>query len=120
MLTRVVLVGGDLAALARVERVAQAAGVELISCRDPADAETQPDDLVLVDLDRIVPAAAAPLPGQVVGFYSHVAEDVAAAARAAGVTALPRGRFWRELPGLVEGLAARHLRDDLRPPPANS
>ncbi len=39
-------------------------------------------------------------------FYSHVDEDAARGARAAGWRALPRGRFFRELPNLLAGISA--------------
>ena len=74
----------------------------------------QPVDLVVVDLDEGGPevlealATAAErglLPRRVLGYFSHVQETTGAAARAAGVEAYPRSRFWRELPSLLEDAA---------------
>ena len=109
------LVGGDLNAVARVEGAARAAGLELR--RTPIDRLASiipPPALVVVDLDDVGVAAVAPLvtaladadlaPARVVAFYSHVDEAAGAAAREAGFRAMPRGRFWRELPHLVSDL----------------
>ena len=38
---------------------------------------------------------------RLLGYYSHVDEDVGRAAAAAGVEAHPRGRFWRSLDDLL-------------------
>jgi hypothetical protein len=67
-------------------------GVELV-------AEGEEADLVVVDLAR--PGAlerAAALGARTVGFAPHVDEEVAEAARAAGVEALPRSVFFRRWP----------------------
>ncbi len=75
--------------------------------------ENHPVDLVVVDLDSggtEVPGALGAarreglLPGDILGYFSHVREDIATAARAAGVAAYPRSRFWRELPTLLPPL----------------
>jgi hypothetical protein len=36
-----------------------------------------------------------------VGYFSHIDEEMAEAASLSAVHALPRGRFWRELPELL-------------------
>lgn len=111
-----VLVGGDLNALARVDAAASAAGLALL--RTTVDRLGEPTDppaaLVLVDLDEVGSGAVQTLSdaverasierARVVLFYSHIDEVAAAAARAAGFRAVPRGRFWRELPQLVSDL----------------
>ncbi|MGH2820888.1 MAG: hypothetical protein ACRDJ5_09565, partial [Actinomycetota bacterium] len=56
-------------------------------------------DEVLSELEAARGEGAAA--GRVVGYFSHVDEPLGAAARAAGCEALPRGRFWRELPELL-------------------
>jgi hypothetical protein len=105
----VVLVGGDLGARARVSDAVARAGLELVTTT-PAGLSGAllggRARLVILDLDDFADAldvvgeqelAAAPL----VGYYSHVDHELGRRARSAGVEALPRGRFWRELPGLV-------------------
>ncbi|HYI44545.1 MAG TPA: hypothetical protein VE174_03675 [Actinomycetota bacterium] len=65
--------------------------------------------LVLLDLDAggdelvaSVTELSQNSPGvRWVGFFSHVAEDLGRKATAAGIEAIPRGRFWRELPKLL-------------------
>ena len=72
--------------------------------------QNQPVDVVVVDLDDggsdVLDALAAAgdqglLPSRVLGYFSHVKEATGAAARAAGIEAYPRGRFWRDLPSLL-------------------
>ena len=72
--------------------------------------ETQPVDLLVLDLDRgrdraldaVAAAREAGLtPAKVVAFVSHVDDDLVQAARRAGVDAWPRGRFWRSLEELL-------------------
>lgn len=104
---RVLLVGGDLSARARVEAAAKRAGWELRTCRtdDVADVvRGESVDLVIADLDSgrdVVLEALRGVAPRVVGFYSHVDAALGEAATAAGVEALPRGRFWRELDELL-------------------
>ena len=95
---RVALVGGDLLAEARIREAVERAGGHLV--RAAPDAE--PIDLVVVDLEG-APAARPPA-RKVLGYYPHVRSDLAEAARRSGIEALPRGRFFRELPSLIEGL----------------
>lgn len=72
--------------------------------------ENHPVDVVVLDLDdggrdllaSLTEAASRGiLPERVVGYYSHVQQDLGEEARAAGVAAYPRSRFWRELPALL-------------------
>lgn len=37
----------------------------------------------------------------VIGFFSHVDDELAAKARLRGIEAIPRGRFWRSLPEIL-------------------
>ena len=39
--------------------------------------------------------------GRVIGFFSHVNEELGAAAAAAGADVYPRGRFWRDLEAIL-------------------
>ena len=73
--------------------------------------DNQPVDLVVVDLDDggpdVLEALSAAgeqglLPDRVLGYFSHVQEETGRSAREAGIEAYPRGRFWRELPQLLE------------------
>jgi DNA-binding NarL/FixJ family response regulator len=75
-------------------------------------AKNQPVDLVVVDLDdggaEVLEGLAGAaeqglLPRRVLGYFSHVQEETGNAARAAGIEAYPRSRFWRELPSLLTG-----------------
>lgn len=105
-----VLVGGDLAARARVADAAARAGLELVTT-GPAGLSGALGGgrvrLVIVDLDDApsdaldVVAEQRPSSARVVGFYSHVDLELGQRARAAGIEAVPRGRFWRELSGMV-------------------
>jgi hypothetical protein len=57
-------------------------------------------DVVILDLSRVTdfPVFAA---GRVIGFGPHVDETMLERARAAGIEALPRSRFFRDLAGLL-------------------
>ncbi|MFN2491139.1 MAG: hypothetical protein ABR529_15700 [Actinomycetota bacterium] len=106
------LVGGDLMARARLEAAASAAGVALHTASPEGLGEAlraAPARWLILDLDQgrraaldaLVRARADGLvPERVVGYFSHVDEELGRAARAAGCEALPRGRFWRTLPEL--------------------
>ena len=108
---KLILVGGDLMATSRLEGVTRAAGAELE--RMPAarieEAMSSHGATVVIDLDaappelfealsRIVRDEDSP---RLLGYYSHVNEDVAAQARAAGCEPIPRGRFWSEASDLL-------------------
>jgi hypothetical protein len=66
-------------------------------------AQAGPDSIVLVDLHR--PGVLAALPsilGSVIGFASHVDDDLLRAGRDAGCSeVLPRSRFFRRLADLA-------------------
>lgn len=100
----------DLLARARIEEAVRAAGatLQMASSESPLPDLTEVSAIVL-DLDRgrepaldfIARARENGFSGDVFGFFSHVDEALGSAAEAAGVRALPRGRFWRELPSLL-------------------
>lgn len=108
----VLLVGGDLNAQARVGDAAHRAGgtLQRVSTEDlAAEIASKTPSMVVIDLDEVGAEALAATPQDsgsespmVVAFFSHVDAALGESARAAGVEALPRGRFWRELPSLVE------------------
>ena len=107
------LVSPDLLARSRLESAAREAGADL----DVTDAsglldalrERSPDLLVLdLDaggralLDRVGEARGEGIaPERLVGYFSHVDDLLGRAAQLAGVRAMPRGRFWRELRELL-------------------
>ena len=113
--TRIVLVGRDLKDRDRLWRgtehllgrtVSQTGAERLI----PFLEKDEGVDILVISLDEggreviealKVAAERDLLPPRVVGFYSHVREEIAAEAKAAGVEAYPRSRFWRELPSLL-------------------
>ena len=114
-MTTVLLVGGDLMARARLQDAASRAGAELHTVAKGALSEalvSDPPDLVVLDLDEGREPVLQELeaarsrgarPARVIGYFSHVDERLGEAARRAGCEALPRGRFWRELPRLLGG-----------------
>jgi hypothetical protein len=106
----VALVGGDLAARARVGDAAARVGLELVTTTPMGLSGVLQGgrvQLVIIDLDDASPdaldvvAESEPSTPRVVGFYSHVDLELGQRARAAGIEAWPRGRFWRELSGMV-------------------
>ena len=113
----VLLVGGDLNAQVRVGDAAHRAGGTLlrVSSEDlAAEIASKAPSMVVIDLDEVgaEPLAAAQQNSgsaspMVVAYFSHVDAALGESAREAGVEALPRGRFWRELPSLVESAFAR-------------
>ena len=109
----ILLLSDDLLARSRVLAAAAAAGVE-VHAGSPRDAleelRRHPGAVALLDLDggrgallEDLQAARAEGVGPVraLGFLSHVDAALGDAARRAGCEALPRGRFWRELPELL-------------------
>jgi hypothetical protein len=106
----VLFVGDDLLARARVEEAAKRSGarVEAVAPEEIGRKLGGGEAVVLVDLDRAGPEGLAGLSevagrARVIGYFSHVDEELGKRARAEGVEALPRGRFWRELPSILAG-----------------
>lgn len=91
----------DLMDRSRLQRVGGDLEVTFVS--SPDELATVDADLIVVDLDR--PGAVAAIPsvsGRVIGFASHVHEDVMSAARAAGCDdVLARSVFFRRVPDLL-------------------
>jgi CheY-like chemotaxis protein len=100
----------DLMFTSRITGTARALGLEMRTCRTPADlltlAQSQPLACVLLDLHvpdldvaSLVDALRQHGAATIVGFGSHVAADVLQAARAAGCNVvLPRSQFVQLLP----------------------
>ena len=111
----VLLVGGDLNAVARVEAACAASG-RILRRAQPEDLggaiASQRPLLVLIDLDEVPPdvevlksaGLLSPTSPPTLGFYSHVDAERGRAAAAAGLQAVPRGRFWRELRNTISTL----------------
>lgn len=103
----IVVASSDLQVRARVERAAPHADFV-----GPTGFSERLGDaaLLVLDLDAggqaaidevAALAAATRAPDRVIGFYSHIDDDLRRAAQAAGIDAFPRGRFWRDLPALL-------------------
>ncbi len=112
---KVLLVDADLLAKARVLNAAAVVRAEIADAESSSgDVFANGYDLVIVDLDRgragalsrLADArAAGRLDGvRIVGYLSHVDEELRAAAEAAGCEAMPRGRFFKSLPRLLGSL----------------
>jgi hypothetical protein len=110
----VLLVGGDLLGTDRLLTASRSAGFDLektsVADLDRALGKTSPTVLV-IDLDgggreaidAVVRAKERGLlPERTVGYLSHVDEALGEAARAAGIEAQPRGRFWNSLADLFK------------------
>ena len=109
----VVLIGGDLMARSRIESAAQAADLQLVRL-DPKDLDAleRPPraDVVVLDLDnggralidRWV-ALGGDQASRTIGYFSHVDVALGEHARASGIEAMPRGRFWRTLDQTLAG-----------------
>jgi hypothetical protein len=111
----VLLVGGDLKALARVGDAARRvqAEVQRVAPGDlAAEITSKAPPLIVIDLDDVGSEVLAEIPkgsgsSTVVAYFSHVDTDLGERARRAGFEALPRGRFWRELHSLVASAFGR-------------
>ena len=103
-------------ARARLEQAVRDAGFTLaIASVDRLDEALRAHEpnVVILDLDaggrdlldRLEEARnRGAVTARVVGYFSHVDAGLGAAARAAGCTPLPRGRFWRSLPEVLAGV----------------
>lgn len=101
----------DLMFVGRITATARAAGVALKTVRDPKQLANETLDRVIFDLElpgAIEAVSAWKQAGEgrsAVGFVSHVAADLIARARAAGVDeVMARGRFVQVLPELLQKL----------------
>ncbi|MDQ3770625.1 MAG: hypothetical protein M3343_00865 [Actinomycetota bacterium] len=110
----VVMIGGDLMARSRIEEAARAASLRFVRVDiNDLDSLDEPPvaDLIVLDLDvggRALIASWARIAGasgpRVVGYFSHVDVALGDDARAAGIEAVPRGRFWRTLTDTLTNL----------------
>jgi hypothetical protein len=102
---RVALLCPDLLFGSRLRSALENAGHEVLDAAAAAEADVLVVDLTDDAESRVADAAGSSVP--VLGFYSHVEQDVRQAAEAAGFTrVVPRSRMAREGPALVESLLA--------------
>jgi DNA-binding NarL/FixJ family response regulator len=115
----------DLFFLAKIRETAKAVGVTVVTVdprRGPAGvAEAQPQAIFLdlnsrslpaVDSIRALKADAATKTIRIIGFVSHVQEQLISAARAAGCdTVMPRSAFTQQLPALLRSLSTDSVKD---------
>jgi CheY-like chemotaxis protein len=97
-----------------VEEAATRAGSELVTAAAvdlERTLEQATPDLLILDLDaggtdvlvRLQTARTLGLvPEQVVAYAGHVSDELLSAAAAAGCTAIPRGRLWRQLSDMFQ------------------
>ena len=103
------LVSSDLNARARISKATEQIGAEWDATSvDGLLARLGQGgcDILILDLDAGIDAVVAAvaqagnedlLPPSVGGYYSHVDEETAARAQAAGIKPVRRGRFWTQL-----------------------
>lgn len=105
---RVALVGADLMGRSRVEDAVRRAGLEFVAATSTNGIRELEADLVVVDLDSVGKELVRSWGGRsgpvAIGYFSHVDAELGEAARAAGIEAMPRGRFWRTLPDILASL----------------
>lgn len=109
----ILVVDADLMALARLRDAAARAGKDVQTTTGAGVGERLSSgsiEMIVLDLDQggheLVDAVATlrekgiQLP-RVIAFYSHIDEQLGAAADSAGFETYPRGRFWRTLDDLL-------------------
>ncbi len=104
-MARVGAVVSDLLFASKVTETLAAAGHEVALVAAVGDPALEDASILIVDLAEVDPATAVAAGKPVLGFYPHTDAAVRDRAHAAGVdVAVPRSRFVREMPALVEGL----------------
>ncbi len=104
-MARVVALAPDLFFASKIEATLTAAGHEVSMHSSPPLPEE--GEVVIVDLDHVDPSVPLPAAPKL-GFYSHTDVDTRARAEELGFDlVVPRSRMAREMPALVEQLAAR-------------
>lgn len=116
---RVVLASDDLQARTRVLDALTRKGLQVATTEPTGfSAAARGARALILDLDRGGKAALEELeslrsgegaPAEIFGFFSHVDAELGRRARAAGCRAMPRGKFWADLPELFEGSSDRSL-----------
>ena len=95
--------GSDLRDRDRLERAAAGLRMEVRTYSPGSWDPVEPPTLVVVDLDRMGVPERLPENVRVVGYFSHVNEETEALAVAAEIEAIPRGKFWSNLPVVLGG-----------------
>jgi hypothetical protein len=104
---RIVAIAPDLLFGSRISETLTAAGHAVTLSASASEAQLDAADLLIADLERENPEALVGLGIPVLGFYPHVEAQLRQSAEAAGVDlVVPRSRFSREMPQLVDGLLA--------------
>lgn len=100
----VAIVGGDLLGHARIRAAAARFGATVTVHPGP---EVPEADVVVIDLEAVDPDGLGAIPGstRVVGVYPHKNAALAARAEAAGIEAVPRSLFARDLDRVLRGRA---------------
>jgi hypothetical protein len=96
---RTLLVSSDLMARERVRSAAERLGMEVAFARPGPDVDVEGFDVVVLDLDEAGAPVIDSFGGRagVVGYFSHVDTALGERAKAAGIRAVRRGRFWSDL-----------------------
>jgi hypothetical protein len=107
----VVLIGGDLNDRARLETAAGRSGLKFERAGSLAAALELDPQIVVLDLDGSDPGlleevASSPRLPRIVGYFSHVDEDLGRRALDAGCEAFARGEFWRSLDSILRPTGA--------------
>ena len=92
------IIGRDLKDRDRLERASSEVGLSV-------EPSPEPPALIVIDLDREGVPHDLPAGIPAVGYYSHIDEDVAQRAEAAGIAAIRRGTFWTDLPEILRPVA---------------
>lgn len=104
-MARVVAIAPDLLFASKIEETLTATGHDVTLAPSVAEAPLDEAQLLIIDLERENPEAVVGLGVPVLGFYPHVEAELRQSAEAAGVDlVVPRSRFSREMPQLVDGL----------------
>lgn len=104
---RILLVSTDLQARVRLEAAVGRLDVELISRSPDAGMPPEQPDVIVLDLDALGAdgaarwAGLAPGDARLLGFFSHIDEDLGDEAQRLGVETHRRGRFWRAAGDIV-------------------
>ena len=94
--------GADLRDRDRLERAAAEVRLEVRTYSPGSWEPTDAPGLIVIDLDRVGIPEGLSEEIRKLGYFSHVNEETERRATAAGIEAIPRGKFWTALPGLLE------------------
>ena len=99
----ILLVSTDLQARVRLEAAVAPLGSWVVVRRPDEDPGEERPTAIVLDLDQVGAEGAArwahvasDKQTRILGFFSHVDEDLGRAAKELGIETFSRGRFWRE------------------------